>query len=102
VVCEHRGRYRASEYESEGSERRALGSVNVASDARWTGTLTVPIGDATAAFLQVERRGTPPPRYRGSEESAAFSLPIGEADAVVALLSGLVAQARADGVLPEP
>jgi hypothetical protein len=33
---------------------------------------------------------------------AAFSLPITEADAVVALLSGLVAQARADGVLPQP
>jgi hypothetical protein len=102
VVSESRGHYRTTpEYESEGSERRSLGSVDVASDARWTGTLAVPIVNADVAFFQFERRGATPPNYRGSEESAAFSLPIAEADAVVALLSGLVAQARTDGVLPQ-
>jgi hypothetical protein len=102
VVSEPSRQYRTTpEYESEGSERRSLGSVDVASDARWTGMLTVPIVNADVAFFQLERRGETPPNYRGAEETAAFSLPIAEADAVVALLSGLVAQARTDGVLPQ-
>lgn len=40
-----------------------------------------------------------PAGYRGSEERAAFSTPIGEIDAVVALLLGVTAQARRDRVL---
>jgi hypothetical protein len=89
-----------SAYESEGSERRTLGSLPVGLDARWTATLTVPIPLRDIAFLQVERRGELPARYRGAEESALLSLPIGEADALIALLTGVVAQARRDGVLP--
>jgi hypothetical protein len=90
----------AFRYEAEGSARRTLGNVAVAGDARWTGTLTVPIPGAQVAFIQVERAGPLPAGYRGSEETAAFSVPVGEVDAVLAVLSGLVASARSDGVLP--
>jgi hypothetical protein len=89
-----------STYESEGSESRTLGSIPVAPGAHWTVTLTVPIPPRDIAFLQLERRGELPAGYLGAEESALLSLPIGEADALIALLVGVVAQARRDGVLP--
>lgn len=97
-VCEDVPRYFA--YESEGSERRTLGSLPVPPGAHWTATLTVPIPPRDIAFLQLERRGELPAGYLGAEESALLSLPIGEADALIALLVGVVAQARRDGVLP--
>ena len=97
LVREDTPRYAA--YESEGSEKRTLGSVSVTAGARWTATLTVPVGRDHVAFLELERRGDLPLGYRGSEERAAFSFPAGEADALVSLLAGLVAQGRADGVL---
>jgi hypothetical protein len=90
----------APRYETEGSERRTLGTVAVAPDAQWAGTLTVPIPGAHVAFIQIERSGPLPAGYRGSEETAAFSVPVGEIDAVLAVLAGLVASARGDGVLP--
>ena len=90
----------SSRYESEGSERRTLGSIPVNTVARWTATLTVPIGGADVAFLQVARRGPLPPGYRGAEESVLLSFPSGEVDALIALLTGVVAHARRDGVLP--
>jgi hypothetical protein len=86
-------------YEPEGSERRTLGSVDVAPDARWMATLTVPIPDDGVVFVHLERRGTLPAGYRGSEETAAFSLPASETEALVALLAGVTAQARREGVL---
>jgi hypothetical protein len=97
-VREPRAPYSA--YESEGSERRSLGSVNVAADARWLASLTVPIATGDVVFVHVERRGALPAGYRGGKEAVAFSLPISEADALVDLLAGIVAQARQDGVLP--
>lgn len=104
VVRERESRYETGDgrrhYESEGSERRTLGSVAVTDDARWIATLTVPIPDRNAAFVELERRGDLPEGYRGSEEVAYFSLPPGELDALVALLTGVVDQARHDGVLP--
>jgi hypothetical protein len=45
-------------FESEGSERRTLASINVAPDARWLATLTVPIPDDHVVFVELERRGT--------------------------------------------
>lgn len=87
-------------YESEGSEHRTLGTVSMSDDARWTATLTVPIPERNVAFVELERRGALPEGYRGSEESAHLSLPLGELDAIVALLAGVIADARTDGVLP--
>jgi hypothetical protein len=91
---------RYSAYEDEGCERRALGSVGVTADTCWRATLTVPITDRVA-FICLERSGPLPTGYRGSEESAFFSLPVEEAEALVTLLVGIVAQARRDGVFPE-
>jgi hypothetical protein len=87
-------------YESEGSDRRTFGSVSLTGDARWTGTITIPIPERNVAFVDLERRGTLPEGYRGSEESAHFALPPDELDALVTLLAGMIDQARHDGVLP--
>ena len=86
-------------YEPESSERRALGSIPVSPDAHWNATLTVPMTGGVA-FVDLERRGELPAGYRGGEERAQLALPEGEVDALVALLSGVVAHARRDGVLP--
>ena len=87
-------------YETEGSERRALGSIGVTADARWIATLTVPIPDRVV-FVHLERSGLLPAGYRGSEESADFAVPTDEVGALVALLAGIATQARRDHVLPE-
>lgn len=97
VVREASARY--GTYEPESSERRALGSVSISADAHWTATLTVPMAGGVA-FVDLERRGALPRGYRGGEERAQLALPVGEVDALVALLSGVVAHARRDGVLP--
>jgi hypothetical protein len=86
-------------YEDEGSERSASGSAIVNTDARWTATLAVPLPAADAVFVRIERRGALPDGYRGAEESADISVPMGELDAVIGALVGVVAQARRDGVL---
>jgi hypothetical protein len=91
IVREDIAHYAA--YESEGSQRRALGSISVAADAHWIATLTVPIPEGHVAFVHLERRGALPAAYRGSEESADFSVPVIELKALVALLAGIVAQA---------
>jgi hypothetical protein len=104
MVGERESRYETGQgslrYESEGSELRTLGTVPVADDARWTATLTVPIPERNVAFVELERRGALPDGYRGSEESAHLSLPLGELDTLLTLLAGVVGQARIDGVLP--
>jgi len=86
-------------YENESSERRSSGSVSVAPGEWWSATLTAPITDAGTLFVELERRGATPASYRG-EGSAELSVPEAEIDAVIALLAGVVAQARQDGVLP--
>jgi hypothetical protein len=88
-----------SRYDDEGSERSAIGSASVSIDSWWRATLTVPLPAADAVFLRIERRGPLPDGYRGAEESGGFSLPMGELDAVMEALTGVIAQARRDGVL---
>jgi hypothetical protein len=87
-------------YEGEGSEQRTLGSVSIPPDAQWLATLTVPIPERQVVFLEVERRGPLPVGYRGGVESAHLTVPMSEVTALVALLTGVVADARYDGVLP--
>lgn len=86
-------------YEPESSERRAIGSVSVTGGGWWSAALTVPITDPGAVFLHVERRGDLPAGYRGGEDAASLAMPVGELEAVVALLAGLMRHAQADGVL---
>jgi hypothetical protein len=87
-------------YEPDGSLRRAHGSIGVAGDARWMATLTVPLPHYHVVFLHLERSGALPADYCGSEESTDFSVPVFELEALLALLAGIVTQARRDGVLP--
>jgi hypothetical protein len=85
--------------EDEGSELRSIASMAVLGDARWTAVLTVPIPEQEALLIRLERSGELPDGYRGAGESAIFSMPMVEAEAVFSLLNGIFAQARRDGVL---
>jgi hypothetical protein len=89
-------------YDDEGSEARSLGSVSVGAGAWWSVALTVP-GTSEAArdtvLVRIERYG-PPADERHGHVSADLVLPPSEIDALVTLLTGVVAQARRDGVLP--
>lgn len=87
-------------YESEGSERRTVGSVSVASGSWWTATLALPTTDPGAVFLHVERHGQRADGYLGGEDAMSLALPAGEIDAVVCLIVALVKDARASGSLP--
>lgn len=86
-------------YEDEGSERASTGAINLTFDTAWRATLSVPLPHADAAFLHIERIGPLPEGYRGAEESAGLSVPVAELDVVMAVLAGVIAQARKDGVL---
>jgi hypothetical protein len=93
-------------YENEGSERCSLGAVAVGVGAWWSAALSVPAEDARAEddtlFLRLERHGPVSASYRGDVQ-IEVTLPAVEVDAVVALLGGVVDQARQDGVLqPRP
>lgn len=97
IVREDLARYSA--FKDEGSEVRTIASIAVPGDARWTAMLTVQIPDHKALFIQLERSGELPLDYRGAGESAIFSVPLVEAEAIFLLLSGIAAQARRDEML---
>ncbi|NUO96085.1 MAG: hypothetical protein HOQ14_16505 [Gemmatimonadaceae bacterium] len=100
VVREDRDPYRVSRwYEDEGSERTSTGAINLTPDAAWRATLSVPLPGADAVFLRIERTGPLPDGYVGAEESAGLSVPVKELDTVMALLAGVIAQARRHGVV---
>jgi hypothetical protein len=83
-------------YESEGSERVSRGSVTLPSGGRWAATLEVRMREDQGALLTMSRSG---PGADLAPSDASLMIPPGEADALLALLTGLVEQARADGVL---
>jgi hypothetical protein len=92
--------WQSGDYEDEGSEWHARGSVSEGRDAWWSATLVVPMtGGSDIVFVQLERSGHPLIGYRG-DTTIDFSLPVAEVDDVPVLLLRLVAQARRDGVLP--
>jgi hypothetical protein len=83
-------------YEDEGSELVSRGSVTLPSGGRWSATLEVRMRDDQGALLTMNRSGAgagPAP------SDASLMIPPGEIDALLTLLTGLVEQARADGVL---
>ena len=91
-------------YEDEGSTTQSMGAVTVCREGWWSVALTVPIGVTSAAdqpvVVRLERHGAPTPGAAGGEHEIV--VPASEVDAVVALLAGVVEQARRDGVLPPP
>lgn len=88
-------------YEDEGSEQIARGAMAVARDGWWTAALSVPL-DAARGALPVTIRLTRLGPDAGQALAAEVLVQVTEReiDAVVALLGGIVAQARRDGVLP--
>ena len=102
AVYEGRGQYLPPrQYEDEGSERASTGAIYLTSDSAWRATLSVPLPEADVLFLRIERTGQLPAGYRGAEERAVLSIPVGEIDTVLGVLAGVVAQARTDGVIAQ-
>lgn len=90
---------RASEYEGEHGERQVSGSVAHGTACRWYGSLAVALTGDQSALVTLTREG-PLPAGAPSVPTIDIVIPPGEADVVVALLRGLVGQARSQGVLP--
>ena len=88
----------AAEYEPGHSERQATGWVGVGPESRWGATLSVPMSGDQSALLTIAREG---PVSAGAPDVPEVSLvvPPGEADALLTLLRGIVAQARREGIL---
>ena len=85
-------------YENGGSERVAKGTILTSVGARWYCRLEVPIAHGSPALLTIEREGA----GEGlAPDEATVVVPPGEADALLALLKGIIDQARADGVLDQ-
>jgi len=86
-------------YQRPGRERVAKGTVRLPNGDRWSGSIEAAGEGDQPALLTVERKS----RRRILEPAdAALVIPSGEADALLALLNGLVAQARREGILPRP
>lgn len=90
---------RPAGYEPEHSERQVSGSVVVGEQVRWSARLAVSMAGDQSLLVVIEREGPLPPGGPVVGEVAVV-IPPGEADAVLALLQGLVEHARRDGVLP--
>lgn len=90
---------RAPTFESEGAEQQVLGSVHLDTEARWSAVLTVSIPDSGTVFLSAKRHGPVPDGYRGGTDEIDVSFPVEETDAVVTLVTSVIAEARRVDVL---
>ena len=88
----------AFEYEPAHSERQVTGSVEVGPDSRWLATMAVPMTGDQSALVTLEREGQLPAGAPAVSQ-VMLVIPVGEAEAVITLLRGLVVHARRDGVL---
>jgi hypothetical protein len=86
-------------YQRPGRERVAKGSVPLPNGDRWSASIEAAGRGEQPALLTVERKSRRPVL---EPADAALVIPPGEADALLALLNGLVAQARREGILPDP
>ena len=85
------------QYEPEGSDCRATGSVSLRSGGWWSADLIVSIRREDEILLTIHRHGAP-----GQEDDGAsvdLRLRPGDLEALAVLLNGVIAQARRDGVL---
>jgi hypothetical protein len=85
------------QYEPEGSDCRATGSVSLRGGGWWSADLIVSIRRADEILLTIHHHGAP-----GQEDDGAgvdFRLRLADLEALPALLNGVIAQARRDGVL---
>ena len=88
---------RRIQYEPEGSDRRATGSVSLRSGGWWSADLIVSIRREDEVLMTIQRHGAPGQEDDGG--SVDLCLGHGDLDALSVLLSGVIAQARRDGVL---
>jgi len=86
------------DYQPGHSARQTTGSVAVGGKSWWLATLSVAMTGDQAVLLTVERDG-PAPTAGPVMDQVTLVIPLGEVDAVLTLLQGIVAQARLDGVL---
>lgn len=86
-------------FESEGAEQQVLGSVHLDTEARWSAVITVSVPDSGTVFLNAKRHGPLPEGYRGGTDEIDVSFPVEETDAVVTLVTSVIAEARHVGVL---
>ncbi|MDB4884954.1 MAG: hypothetical protein JWN79_392 [Gemmatimonadetes bacterium] len=103
AVTACRVRERPPRYEDEGSVRESRGAVSLPGGAWWAASLSAPLGHGTAGDADVRvRLGRHGAGRSDALEAASVDLLVSadELDAVVALLAGIVGQARRDGVLP--
>jgi len=85
------------QYEPEGSDCRATGSVSLRSGGWWSADLIVSIRREDQILLTLHRHGAP-----GQEDDGAsvdLCLRPADLEALPVLLDGVIAQARRDGVL---
>jgi hypothetical protein len=102
-------RERPNRYEDEGSIREARGSASVGRSAWWSVALVVQarpdelgdVGGEEHALVRLERHGVMPAGAAVDAQSVLV-VPSSELDTLVALLAGVIAQARRDGVLDGP
>jgi hypothetical protein len=88
----------AFEYEPGHSVCQVTGSVEVGPDSRWLATLAVPMTGDQSVLVTLEREGLVPAGAPATSE-VMLVIPVGEADAVITLLRGIIVHARRDGVL---
>lgn len=91
---------RRNQYEPEGSDRRATGSVSLSSGGWWSADLIVAIRREDEILLTLRRHGAP--GREGDDESIDLRLRSADVEALPALLNGVITQARRDGVLARP
>src|SRR6266542_1552300 len=85
------------DYQPGHSARQTTGSVAVGRKSWWLATLSVAMTGDQAVLLTVERDRV---HLAGPVmDQVTLVIPLGEVDAVLTLLQGIVAQARLDGVL---
>jgi hypothetical protein len=89
---------RTARYERDGSDCRAYGSVSIGDGAWWSAELVVSMTREQSALLTIERQGPLPEGIPVGGRASLVVCP-GEADAIVCLLNGIVAQAHCDGIL---
>jgi hypothetical protein len=85
------------QYEPEGGDSRATGSVSLRGGGWWSADLIVSIRRADDILLTIHRHGAP----GQDDDGPGVDLRLRPADleALPALLNGVIAQARRDGVL---
>lgn len=86
-----------TQYEPEGSDCRATGTVSLSCGGWWSADLIVAISQENEILLTLHRHGAP--GREDDHEEVDLCLRPADLEALPVLLNGVIAQARRDGVL---